>query len=159
MCMHCIIWIQIYLIGWSDTYIMWVIIYRASFEIRSGPALKKKKGSVLRFTQYILWSVWEMEGTSNTHYRRTSSSEDYLTCSLCTLYLLVCQVAVTLGGSVFVGMFMWHLWRTIYSLFVLICFALTEIEMFTTINNNNNNNNNIHLSCAHQSPERSHDTY
>ena len=26
-------------------------------------------------------------------------------------------------------------------------------------NNNNNNNNNVHLSCAHQRPERSHDTY
>ena len=25
--------------------------------------------------------------------------------------------------------------------------------------NNNNNNNNVHLSCAHQRPERSHDTY
>ena len=25
-------------------------------------------------------------------------------------------------------------------------------------NNNNNNNNNVHLSCAHQCPERSHDT-
>ena len=24
---------------------------------------------------------------------------------------------------------------------------------------NNNNNNNVHLSCAHQRPERSHDTY
>ena len=24
---------------------------------------------------------------------------------------------------------------------------------------NNNNNNNVHLSCAHQLPERSHDTY
>ena len=23
----------------------------------------------------------------------------------------------------------------------------------------NNNNNNVHLSCAHQRPERSHDTY
>ena len=23
----------------------------------------------------------------------------------------------------------------------------------------NNNNNNVHLSCAHQCPERSHDTY
>ena len=23
----------------------------------------------------------------------------------------------------------------------------------------NNNNNNVHLSCAHQHPERSHDTY
>ena len=23
----------------------------------------------------------------------------------------------------------------------------------------NNNNNNVHLSCAHQGPERSHDTY
>ena len=26
-------------------------------------------------------------------------------------------------------------------------------------NNNNNNNNNVHLSCAHQCPECSHDTY
>ena len=26
-------------------------------------------------------------------------------------------------------------------------------------NNNNDNNNNLHLSCAHQRPERSHDTY
>ena len=26
-------------------------------------------------------------------------------------------------------------------------------------NNNNNNNNNVHLSRAHQRPERSHDTY
>ena len=25
-------------------------------------------------------------------------------------------------------------------------------------NNNNNNNNNVHLSCAHQRPERSHRT-
>ena len=29
----------------------------------------------------------------------------------------------------------------------------------TNNNNNNNNNNNVHLSCAHQRPERSHDTY
>ena len=27
------------------------------------------------------------------------------------------------------------------------------------VHNNNNNNNNVHLSCAHQRPERSHDTY
>ena len=26
-------------------------------------------------------------------------------------------------------------------------------------NNNINNNNNVHLSCVHQRPERSHDTY
>ena len=26
-------------------------------------------------------------------------------------------------------------------------------------NNNNNNDNNVHLSCAHQRPERAHDTY
>ena len=26
-------------------------------------------------------------------------------------------------------------------------------------NNNDNNNDNVHLSCAHQRPERSHDTY
>ena len=25
--------------------------------------------------------------------------------------------------------------------------------------NNNESNNNVHLSCAHQRPERSHDTY
>ena len=27
------------------------------------------------------------------------------------------------------------------------------------IYNNNHSNNNVHLSCAHQRPERSHDTY
>ena len=30
---------------------------------------------------------------------------------------------------------------------------------YTTTLINNNNNNNVHLSCAHQRPERSHDTY
>ena len=27
------------------------------------------------------------------------------------------------------------------------------------VGHSNNNNNNVHLSCAHQCPERSHDTY
>ena len=27
------------------------------------------------------------------------------------------------------------------------------------LNNNSDNNNNVHLSCSHQRPERSHDTY
>ena len=32
-------------------------------------------------------------------------------------------------------------------------------KLLTSLRNNNNNNNNVHLSCAHQRPERSHDTY
>ena len=37
--------------------------------------------------------------------------------------------------------------------------VLTDFcEMFHCIPLNNNNNN-VHLSCAHQCPERSHDTY
>ena len=31
--------------------------------------------------------------------------------------------------------------------------------VLSSANNNNNNNNNVHLSCAHQCPERSHDAY
>ena len=36
--------------------------------------------------------------------------------------------------------------------------CLTSMEVRRPIRDNNNNNN-VHLSCAHQCPERSHDTY
>ena len=32
-------------------------------------------------------------------------------------------------------------------------------SVFRAVNNNNNHHNNVHLTCAHQRPERSHDTY
>ena len=35
----------------------------------------------------------------------------------------------------------------------------TTTTTTTNNNNNNNNNNNVQLSCAHQRPEHSHDTY
>ena len=35
--------------------------------------------------------------------------------------------------------------------------AFKVLILFITLFNNNNNN--VHLSCAHQRPERSHDTY
>ena len=42
--------------------------------------------------------------------------------------------------------------------------VLTELFSFVfiliiSLYNNNNNNNNVHLSCAHQRPEHSHNTY
>ena len=35
----------------------------------------------------------------------------------------------------------------------------SSLMVSVDVNNNNNNNNNVHLSCTHQRPERSHDTY
>ena len=43
--------------------------------------------------------------------------------------------------------------------FVLFFVVVVVVAVVVVNNNYYNNNNNVHLLCAHQHPERSHDTY
>ena len=45
------------------------------------------------------------------------------------------------------------------STMLMLSLSTTIVPRWNNNNNNNNDNNNVHLSCAHQRPERSHETY
>ena len=68
------------------------------------------------------------------------------------------EVYITSGGRQ-EGLWVSLKQRDLGSIPVRLYFFIKKVDLWTQSCCDFNNNNNVHLSCAHQRPERSHDTY